>query len=100
IRYATVTGVQTCALPIYQVLPTGWMITGRTIDDATGPVASVNLDVINAFSGVKQFTPHDNTDDNGNYTVTVRAGTYDVTFDPPRSEERRVGNALLSTRFA
>ena len=76
-------GVQGTSLVLNQVLPTGWMITGRTIDDAGSPVASVNLDVIDPATGGVIYTNHDISDTQGNFNVVVPAGTYRITFTPP-----------------
>jgi hypothetical protein len=81
-------------------LDAGVTAFGRVEDVFGNKIKGVDLDFINVFSGVKQFTPHDNTDDNGDYAVTVRSGTYDVTFDPPAGSgmaPQRLTDVLMST---
>jgi hypothetical protein len=76
--------VQGNSLVLDQVLQTGWMITGRAIDDLANPAASVDLDVIDAPSGDQVFTNHDTSDLSGNFNVVVPTGTYHIEFEPPR----------------
>ncbi len=75
--------VQGTGMVLNQVLPTGWIVTGRTIDDASAAVASVDLDVIDAATGDVVFTNHDTSDSSGNFNVVVVAGTYHIEFAPP-----------------
>ncbi|MFQ5719948.1 MAG: IPT/TIG domain-containing protein [Acidobacteriota bacterium] len=80
-----VTGVE---VPVAVTLPVvdleaGSVLTGRVRDTLSNVVRGVDLDAISVLSGLKQFTPRDNTDTKGNYAVTVRPGVYDITFDPP-----------------
>lgn len=70
------------ALPILN-LEMGVIATGNVTDNTTSNVIGVDLDMVDLLSGKKRFTPHDNTNDEGNYQVTVRPGTYDILYDPP-----------------
>ena len=64
------------------VLETGFDITGLVTDAALVGVAAVDLDVIDTATGIELFTPDDNTDATGNYSVRVPPGIYDVIIRP------------------
>jgi len=66
-----------------QNLPVGYTISGTITDDGGSPVGNCDIDVID--SGTQELipTPGDNSDSNGDYIVTVPAGTYDMLFQPP-----------------
>jgi hypothetical protein len=55
------------------------------MDQALGtlPVDNLDMDFFNAYTGEKAETLHDNTDCEGNYSVLVPAGIYNVVFVPP-----------------
>lgn len=81
-------------------LDAGVIVTGRVEDTSGNRIEGVDLDFIGSFGGVKQFTPHDNSDQNGDYAVTVRTGTYDVTFDPTDGSglaPRRIDGVVLAS---
>jgi hypothetical protein len=56
-------------------------VSGTVLGPA-GPVPSTDIDVLTS-DGYKLFTPHDNTDAAGNFSVAVPAGTYRVSLQPP-----------------
>ena len=47
------------------------------------PLANVNINILDQVTRVAQRVSHDNTDVNGNFTVYVNPGLYDIHFDPP-----------------
>ena len=60
----------------------GVTLTG-TVQLSTGQVVSGgDTDVVNALTGEKLFTPNDNTNALGQFSVVVPAGTYHVQADP------------------
>src|SRR5207245_3122650 len=90
IRDATVTGVQTCALPILSVLPgldaqkrnaRGFEVFGRLAPGASRPQAAAEL------AAVAARLTHDYPDTNKDVVATVE--TFNERYS--RSEERRVG---------
>lgn len=66
-------------------LPPGFTLSGRVTNNMAVGVDSVDINVIDVNTGNKLFTPRDNTDINGNYSVVVPAGTYDLVYSPPKS---------------
>jgi len=66
------------------VLADAWIVSGsvRRADDS-GPAVGVDLDFVDKLTGQKLFTPGDDTDLAGNYSVAVPRGIYDVFFDGP-----------------
>src|SRR3546814_8120772 len=95
-RCALVTGVQSCALPIYFSLPlarTGARVTAvegeaSLVEKARENARNMNLDI--RFEKADLFKPDPK--------VGWLKDPYDaVLLDPPRSEERRVGKECVST---
>jgi len=67
-------------------------LTGRVRQAANGlPVPGVKIDVTQQPAGVQLPLSSNTTDANGNYSVRVPAGTFDVTFRSPE------GNGLASS---
>jgi len=64
-------------------LDAGALITGLVIDGFGSPVETVDLDFVSSWTGLKRFTPKDNTDGVGMFAIAVPPGTYDIRFDPP-----------------
>lgn len=56
----------------------GMFVSGTVTDQGGFPLVSVNLDFIDATTGVKALTPGDNTLADGTYTAHVPLGTYNV----------------------
>jgi len=65
-------------------LPAGSRLSGRVLDPDGFPVASVDLDFRDPVTGEQLATVDDDTGSDGRYGTTVVAGTWDVTFQPPR----------------
>lgn len=62
-------------------LPAGQMLTGTVVGTGSNlPLAGVDIDVDDFFSGTRIETPGDNTDTLGNFAVIVPAGTFTVSF--------------------
>ncbi len=68
------------------VLTEGWLLSGVVLNSvgAGKPVINVNLDVIDAVTGLAIFQSHDRTDANGAYSLAVPPGTYRVRYKPQR----------------
>jgi len=56
-------------------------VSGTVLGPA-GPVQSTDIDVLTT-DGYKLYTPGDNTDAAGHFSVAVPAGTYRLSFQPP-----------------
>jgi len=61
----------------------GATLSGFVTDKSGAPVVRGDLDFDRAADGLRLFTPGDNTDINGFYTVTVLPNVYHVSFAPP-----------------
>src|SRR5205085_4897207 len=85
IRYLTVTGVQTCALPIFADLlePSGDV----PVEHAVGVGARGEKDVAGKILRDRELRLHQ-FEDLGPFALGLGG---DRAFDQPRSEERRVG---------
>jgi hypothetical protein len=64
------------------VLQPGLSLSGTVRDPGAAPVLSVDLDVLDATTGARLFTPFDDTDSTGRYEVIVPPGTYDLNYQP------------------
>jgi hypothetical protein len=51
--------------------------------DTAAAVSGVDLDFLDAATGVKLYTPNDTTNTLGNFSTVVPAGTYDIEFCSP-----------------
>jgi len=63
-------------------LDSGSLATGRVLSGGD-PAEGVDLDFTTSLGGIEALTPKDNTDQNGDYSIAVFPGTYDLYFDPP-----------------
>ncbi|HWO57527.1 MAG TPA: carboxypeptidase-like regulatory domain-containing protein [bacterium] len=63
-------------------LPAGVFVNGTVWDGFSQPVTGADLDFDDAATKTRLTTPSDNTDNNGDYIVTVPRGTYDITVEP------------------
>lgn len=59
-------------------------VTGFVRDPNGNPVVAADLDFDDAITGRRLYTPGDNTDANGFYTVCVPNGIYNISYAPPR----------------
>ena len=66
-------------------LLTGFTLSGKVTNNLAVGVDAVDINVIDVITGNKLFTPGDNTDINGNYSVVVPSGTYDLVYSPPQA---------------
>ncbi len=64
-------------------LTTGIPLSGHVQGPGSVPLANVNVNILDQVTRVAQRVSHDNTDVNGNFTVYVNPGLYDIHFDPP-----------------
>lgn len=67
-------------------LPPGFHLTGTVESSQGDPVTGADTDTTDAATNVKVYTPHDNTDDNGDFDVVVPAGTYHFEVCPDFSD--------------
>lgn len=65
------------------VLPDGSVLSGRVVLEGGAAAAGVDLDLLDAATGVKAFVPNDQTDLAGQYRLVALPGFYDVRFRPP-----------------
>jgi len=61
----------------------GFYVSGTVTDTLGAFVSDTDVDVHDSATGVKIYTPGDNTDGNGFYKIVVPSGTWDVEFTPP-----------------
>jgi hypothetical protein len=65
-------------------LKNGFVVSGHVQNAVSGVAASnVDLDFLDAASGLKLFTPNDTTDTLGNFSTIVPAGDYNIEFCAP-----------------
>lgn len=64
------------------VLPRGSHLTGRVTGPDGAPIAGVDLDFVDPFSGRQAATGPDDTAADGRFAVTVLPGTWHVAFGP------------------
>jgi hypothetical protein len=92
--------------PLDFQLAAGVLLSGRVIDHISNPWPRIDLDVRLPGTLNQIVTPGDDTDANGNYLVTVPAGTYDLCHPAPgipvvgrtyRNVVRRSADALLTS---
>jgi len=69
------------------ILPPGFFVSGRVLDNQGQPVVDADLDFDVSSTGERIPTPNDNTNDNGDYQVVVPAGTYNITVEPQVSDK-------------
>lgn len=58
-------------------------LRGFVFDPNGNPVAGADLDFDDAITGERLYTPGDNTDPTGFYTVCVPNGIYNISYAPP-----------------
>jgi 5-hydroxyisourate hydrolase-like protein (transthyretin family) len=68
---------------LLDVLGSGFTLTGTVQDKRNNKLKNLDIDVYDACTGQRIPTAHDNTDANGNYSITLPAGTYSIHYDPP-----------------
>ena len=62
-------------------LKNGMTISGLVTNPLDQGVPNVDLDVDDVATGARLWTSHDNTDSNGNYTIKVPPGLYNIMFE-------------------
>ena len=62
------------------ILEQGYIISGYVRDEQGIGILDIDLNVYDQITGVKLFTPSDNTNDSGYYDVVVPAGTYRIRY--------------------
>ncbi len=65
------------------MLPQGFTLSGTVLNPAGLPVVGADTNVYDMATGVKLFTPMDNTDLSGVFSVVVPAGNYRLRVSPP-----------------
>jgi hypothetical protein len=66
-----------------QVLVPGALVTAAVRDSAGNPIADADIDFKQESSGLKLFTPNDNTDSAGTVQSAVPPDIYTIQVDPP-----------------
>lgn len=66
-------------------LQAGHLLQGHVVDALGAPVMSVDTQTIDATTGATLFTPSDNTNLLGDFSVVVPAGTYQIQLRPARA---------------
>jgi hypothetical protein len=66
-------------------LSTGFTVTAIVRRSNGTAVQGADIDAVDSTTGEKQFTPGDNTDNNGFVDFVLKAGTYDIEFGAPSS---------------
>ncbi|MFQ5767212.1 MAG: IPT/TIG domain-containing protein [Acidobacteriota bacterium] len=69
------------SMVLNQVLQAGVAVSGRVLGPSLAPAVPLDLDFIDVVTGLI-FTPRDNTDPTGNFTVIVPEATYNIQFEP------------------
>jgi len=64
-------------------LSPGLALSGHVQGPGAAPQNHVNINVVDHVTRVQQRTANDDTDANGNFTVYVSPGLYDIHYDPP-----------------
>ncbi|MSR63346.1 MAG: hypothetical protein EXS08_12965 [Planctomycetes bacterium] len=65
------------------VLPPGFLVTGHVQNSSNGAaLPGVDLDFKSTVNGGVEYTPNDNSDPLGNFSVLVQAGNYNIDFSP------------------
>ncbi|MEQ1893866.1 MAG: carboxypeptidase-like regulatory domain-containing protein, partial [Planctomycetota bacterium] len=77
------------------VLAPGLRLQGHVQRTNGQALASVDLDLRDSVSGLELFTPGDNTDSGGNFSVVVPAGQFDLELCP-RTSDLVVARELLA----
>ncbi|MFQ6103371.1 MAG: carboxypeptidase-like regulatory domain-containing protein [Candidatus Glassbacteria bacterium] len=62
--------------------PWGFEVSGTVTDYNGDPVSNVDVDVRDSNTDEILFTPNDNTDSFGNYSVIIPEGTFDFIYTP------------------
>lgn len=65
------------------MLESGFLLSGTLTDSNSTPVFNADLDLKYTSTGVKLFTPGDNTDISGLYQIISPSGQFDIIFKPP-----------------
>jgi len=60
----------------------GLFVSGEVRGPGNVPVVGADMDAQDVVTGLKIFTPGDNTDNNGHYQMLVPAGTYNINAAP------------------
>ncbi|MFQ5504771.1 MAG: carboxypeptidase-like regulatory domain-containing protein [Planctomycetota bacterium] len=64
-------------------LKRGVVLSGTVLGPALVPVVNADLDVDTSPGDVRIYTPHDNTDRSGKFSVVIPQGTFKLTVEPP-----------------
>lgn len=66
-----------------QVLEAGWLVSVFVHDSTGNPIFDADLDIIQESTGIKLYTPNDETDSLGETIVTIPSDTYMIRVQPP-----------------
>lgn len=87
IRYTAISINTTVTLNVSR--PFGVVLDGTVFDTLSVPVSGVDINVIDALTGVLEFTPNDNTGGSGNYDVILAPGLKNLVYS-----DQNVGSRL------
>lgn len=68
--------------------PFGVVLDGTVFDTLAVPVSGVDINVIDALTGVLEFTPNDNTGGSGNYDVILAPGLKNLVYSDQNAGSR------------
>ncbi len=74
LRNVNITGDTT----INVTLRAGFVISGTVTGPGGAPVINADIDVEDSFTGLKLYTPGDNTGNNGGYEIRIPSGTFNI----------------------
>lgn len=69
------------------ILLPGIAVSGKVTGPGGTAVANADLDLIDSNTGIKAFTPNDNTDGAGNFSFVAEKGSYVVQVQPQKSSK-------------
>lgn len=68
------------------VIPAGFHLSGTVQNSSAVGLSALDMDVFDSATGVQLYTPRDNTDAFGNFSIVVPMGVYDVEVCPPLAQ--------------
>lgn len=86
IRYAAISITSTVTLNVSR--PFGVVLDGTIFDTLGAVVPGVDINVIDALTGVLEFTPNDNSGGSGNYDVIISPGLKNLVYSDQNAGSR------------
>ncbi|MDH3591774.1 MAG: carboxypeptidase-like regulatory domain-containing protein, partial [Planctomycetota bacterium] len=91
--------VQGGSMTLDATLDDAWLVSGRVVDEFAAPLVNVDLDFVDMIDGGDAYVSNDSSDAAGQFTVAVRATTYQIEFEPPLGmprAPRRLDDVVVS----